>query len=143
MIGRGGAAIAAGAIGATTLGSRPASAQDLLSADRYRNLNPNPLPKPIPGGVPLDPADPVGSLIHWYLPGPTDAVTPIIGLQGMGLDVEPSSITDFDGKTAFAVVAGEVETSDGPQLVEFDVRVMEGQYVAEDGTTNKAAFAFF
>jgi hypothetical protein len=104
---------------------------------------PSPLPKPIPGGVPLDPDDPENSLIHWYLPGPTEAVSPILGLQGMGLDVEASSITDFSGKTAFAIVSGEAQTNDGDTLqVEMDVRVMQGRYVGEDGAEHNSIFAF-
>ncbi|MFW2384116.1 MAG: hypothetical protein ACN4GZ_20355 [Acidimicrobiales bacterium] len=105
--------------------------------------HPSPLPRPIPGGVPLDPEDPENSLIHWYLPGPTDAVSPILGLQGMGLDVEASSITDFQGEVAFAIVSGEAQTSNNETLqVEFDVRVMEGRYVGEDGNEHNSIFAF-
>ena len=105
--------------------------------------HPSALPKPIPGGVPLDPDDPENSLIHWYLPGPTDAVSPILGLQGMGLDVEGSSITDFQGKVAFAIMSGEAVTNDNETLqVEFDVRVMQGRYIGEDGNEHNSIFAF-
>ncbi len=85
-------------------------------------------------------------IIHFFLPGPEDAVTPIIGLHGMGLDVEPSTLTDFKGFTAFAVLAGRqaAEGSDGKTYdVEFDLRVMEGEYIAADGSHQRGAFAFF
>lgn len=130
----GGAAVAAGAAG--TLGlPGPAGASSVGRAA--------PLPKPIPGGVPADPADPTSPFLHFFLPGPTDAVTPIIGLEGMGLDVESSLITDFHGDVAFAVVAGEALGNDGNTYgVEFDVRVMSGTYIAENGTQRWAKFAF-
>jgi hypothetical protein len=81
--------------------------------------------------------------IHWWLPGPTDASTPIIGLEGFGLDDDPSTITDFDGVSAFAVVAGKVKGTDGELYdCEFDVRAMKGAYVGEDGKKRHGAFAF-
>jgi hypothetical protein len=62
----------------------------------------------------------------------------------MGLDVEPSTITNFTGFTAFAVLAGQAEGSDGKIYnVEFDLRVMEGEYVAEDESLQQGTFAFF
>ena len=80
--------------------------------------------------------------IHWFLPGPDGATTPIIGLPAMGLNVEPSTLTDFDGYTAFAVVSGEAEGSDGNNYgVEFDVRVMQGKYRV-DSKTYHGTFAF-
>ena len=100
-----------------------------------------PLPKPISGG--FDSGDPNVGFVHLFLPGPTDAVTPVLGLQGEGLDVEPSTITDFEGFTAFAVLAGEARANDGNTYpVELDVRVMEGKYIAENGKTANGAFAF-
>lgn len=101
----------------------------------------NPLPKPIPGGV--DSGDPNVGFIHWFLPGPVGSTTPVLGLPGMGLDVEPNTITDFRGFIAYAVLAGEAVGSDGKTYpCEFDVRAMVGDYVAEDGTEQYAAFAF-
>lgn len=98
-------------------------------------------PKPIPGGV--DSGDPNVGFIHWWLPGPTDATSPILGLGGMGLDVDPSTITDFKGVSAMAIVAGTVRDQDGnPYDCEFDVRAMKGRYVAEDGHERSGAFAF-
>lgn len=98
-----------------------------------------PIPRPIPGGID---APPVG-LIHWWLPGPPDAVTPVIGLPGFGLDVDPSTITDFNGYTAYAVVAGESTSSTGAtHPTEMDVRVMDGVYLDETGTRREGAYAF-
>lgn len=98
-----------------------------------------PAPNPIPGGID---APPVG-FIHWWLPGPEDATTPFIGIPGFGLDVDPSTMTDFDGFSAMAVVAGEAHGSDGNMYnCEFDVRVMAGRYRAEDGSMQQGAFAF-
>lgn len=98
-------------------------------------------PKPIPGGV--DSGDPNVGFINWWLPGPTDATTPILGLGGFGLDVDPSTITDFEGVSAMAVVAGTVRDGDGnPFDCEFDVRAMKGRYVGTDGVERKGAFAF-
>lgn len=82
--------------------------------------------------------------VHIFLPGPTDATTPFLGLPGEGLDVEPSTITDFRGRTAFAVLSGRARGNDGKNYnVEFDVRVIEGRYVAADGSRNYGAFGFF
>jgi len=127
-----GAATIAGSIGTVGL-ARKASAAELQRA--------RPAPVPIPGGV--DVGEPVG-LIHWFLPGPEGSVTPFNGLEGMGLDVEPSSLTDFQGFNAYAVISGQAEGSDGKIYnVEFDVRVMEGEYIAEDGSAQHGVFGFF
>lgn len=102
-----------------------------------------PAPTPIPGGTEVGLPPPL-DFIHFFLPGPTDATTPILGLPGEGLDVEPSTITDFRGRTAFAVLSGRARGDDGQTYdVEFDVRVMEGIYVAEDGSRHRGAFGFF
>jgi hypothetical protein len=62
----------------------------------------------------------------------------------MGLDVEPSTMTNFKGFTAFTVLGGQAEGSDGKTYnVESDLRVMEGEYVAEDGSRQQGTFAFF
>lgn len=133
--------VGAGAAGAATAvssaaGILPAGA----SVDRFAGPASG-LPRPIPGGV--DSGDPRVGFIHWFLPGPTTATTPVLGLGGMGLDVEPSTITDFEGFVAYAVLAGEAEASDGNTYpCEFDVRVMDGRYIADDGNEYEAAFAF-
>ena len=131
-----GAAAAAGSMGGLGI-ARPASAKTGLQ----RALA---VPSPIPGGVEGIPGHPVLDFIHWFLPGPTDATTPFNGLPGFGLDVEPSLIIDYKGVTAFAVLSGRARGSDGnPYNVEFDVRVMEGEYVAADGSHQRGAFGFF
>jgi hypothetical protein len=127
-----GAATIAGSLGAIGRAS-PVSAVELRRA--------RPVPSPIPGGV--DAGEPVG-LIHWFLPGVEGTATPFAGLPGMGLDVEPSTLTDFQGYTAYAVISGQAEGSDGKIYnVEFDVRVMEGDYIAEDGSAQNGVFGFF
>jgi hypothetical protein len=62
----------------------------------------------------------------------------------MGLDVDPSLLTDFQGFSTFAVIAGQAVGSDGKVYnVEFDVRVMEGEYIAENGSRQHGVFGFF
>jgi len=98
-----------------------------------------PAPKPIPGGIQI----PGGPLIHVFVPGPPDVTLPFSGLQLMGLDVEPSVITDYRGFTALAYVAGTATGSDGRQYnLEADMRAMEGTYVAADGSRQRGLFAF-
>lgn len=127
-----GAAAVVGSIGTVGL-ARSASARGLGRA--------MPAPAPIPGGTDTGP---LLGFIHWFLPGPTDAVTPFNNLPGFGLDVEPSTLTNFKGFTAYSVISGQAKGSDGkPYNVEFDVRVMEGEYIAEDGSRNRGTFGFF
>ena len=61
-----------------------------------------PPPKPIPGGLQI----PGGPFIHVFLPGPSSVTLPFSGSQLMGLNVEPSTITDFSGTTAVAMLVG-------------------------------------
>ena len=130
-LGLGGAAVAGGAL-ATVAG--PLSPAAGHSTDPLVGL-----PKPSPGGID---APPIG-FIHWYIPGPDGATTPILGIPSGGLDAEPSTITDFRGTTAFAILVGDVVASDGRDyLLEMDVRVMEGEYLDENGDLFEAAFAF-
>lgn len=129
-----GAVTVAGSLGAVGLAKTVGSAS---AAGMNRAL---PAPSPIPGGVD---APPVG-LIHWWLPGPEGSATQYIGLPGMGLDVDPSLLTDFQGFSTFAVIAGQAVGSDGKVYnVEFDVRVMEGEYIAENGSRQHGVFGFF
>ncbi len=132
-----GAAVAAGSLAPAAF-ARPAHASAHGAA-----LLGGPLPKPIaatvPSGVPVAPFD----IIHWLLPGPEGSATPLLGLPGFGLDVDPSTVTDFHGFTAYAVVAGGGVGSDGNAYdVEFDIRVMSGEFVAEDGGTHEGTFGF-
>lgn len=127
---------AAGAIATTTaVTASPAGAASTLPPAV-------PVPEPIPGGFLLDPADPA-SIIHFLLPGPPGATTQMFGFAAEGLDVDPSTMTNFSGNHAFAVLAGEASGSDGNTYnVEFDVRIYSGQYIAADGVERDAAFAF-
>ena len=100
-----------------------------------------PTPEPIPGGLPIG-LPPPYDLIHIFLPGPTDVTLPFSGLQLMGLDVEPSTITDFNGSTALAFLVGTATGSDGAEYnLEADIRAFKGDYVAADGSTVRAAFS--
>jgi hypothetical protein len=97
-----------------------------------------PAPTPIPGGIQI----PDGPLIHTFLPGPEDVTLPFTGLTLQGLDVEPSVITDYRGVTALAYHVGTATGSDGKRYdLETDVRVMDGSYVAEDGSRRRGLFA--
>ena len=79
---------------------------------------------------------PIPASRHIFAPGPRS--------QGlMGLQVEPSSITDFQGTVALAYLSGTA-TDGGGQHYELavDLRLMSGDYVAMDGSTRTGAFAF-
>lgn len=96
-----------------------------------------PLPKPIPGG--LDP----GANVHAFVPGPPTITLPFSGLTLQGLDVEPSTITDFRGRTALAYIMGEAKGSDGVTYgLEADIRAFEGEYSDANGAMARGAFAF-
>jgi len=87
-------------------------------------------PVPIPGGIDIPP------LIHVFAPGPTE-----LGL--MGTDVEPSTITNFNGLAGYAVFAGSATDADGkPYDAVLDMRVFDGVYVAADGSHHRGAFGF-
>lgn len=130
---------ALGAASAVTAGGVVTAGQ----ADAARIQRALPIPKPIGSRVPSGLPEPLAQEIAFALPGPLGATTPVIGLEAMGLDIEPSTIGDFTGFTAFAVVAGEARASDGNLYpLEFDVRAMKGRYIAEDGTEQRAEFAF-
>ena len=90
-------------------------------------------PKPIPGGFVPFPGAP---FIHVFAPGPTD-----LGL--MGEDVDPSTITNFNGLAAYAVFAGGATDADGNAYdAVLDMRVFDGVYRSADGTTHRGAFGF-
>jgi hypothetical protein len=89
-------------------------------------------PVPIPGGIQI----PGGPLIHVFAPGPED-----LGFQG--LDVEPSTITDFTGSSAIAYPAGTATDADGNTYTMFnDMRVFVGTYRAADGVVRHGTFVF-
>jgi hypothetical protein len=85
-------------------------------------------PTPIPGGF--------APGVHVFAPGPTD-----FGLQG--LNVEPGTITDFNGFAAIGYFAGTAVGSDGVTYDMLnDMRVEKGTYVAADGSIRTGTFAF-
>jgi hypothetical protein len=97
-----------------------------------------PAPKPIPGGTQI----PNGPLLHVFLPGPPNITLPFTGLTLEGLNVEPSTITDFNGFTALAYIVGSARGSDGRNYdLEVDLRVFEGRYVGETGARSEGTFA--
>ncbi len=60
-----------------------------------------------------------------------------------GLDVDPSAITDFRGKTAIAYHVGSAVGDDGTKYdLETDIRAYEGKYVDAGGSTHRGTFAF-
>jgi hypothetical protein len=131
LLAGGGAAAVVGSVGTVGL-ANPEAAMELLRV--------KPAPSPIPGGIEVPPL----GFIHAFVPGPEGSSTPFAGIPGMGLDVEPSTITNFEGFTVFAVLSGQAEGSDGKTYnVEFDVRVMQGEYIAEDRSRQRGTFGFF
>jgi len=79
---------------------------------------------------------PVPGIDHIFAPGPRS-----LGLPG--LDVNPSSIGDFDGKVALAYVKGHAAGGDGSRFdMANDMRIMSGTYLAADGSRHLGAFAF-
>ena len=141
-----GAAAAVGSMSAAGL-ARPAQAAVAGNRKHFASYiprvnSPKPIPQVVPTGLPADAAP--FDQIHWLLPGPAGATTQILLLEAFGLDVDPSTITDFKGYTAYAVVAGKATDGDGAGYdVEVDVRVMQGHYVGEDGRTHYGTFGFF
>jgi hypothetical protein len=100
--------------------------------------DPLPAPRPIPGGTQV----PNGPLVHIFLPGPTNVTLPFTGLPLEGLDVEPSTITDFRGFTALAYTVGSARGNDGRRFnLECDMRMFDGTYVAETGARREGTFA--
>lgn len=136
LVGAGTAAVVS-TVGAVGLAS---SASEIELPSAKPTLSPLPVPSPIPGGIDVPPV----GFIHGFVPGPEGSSTPFAEIPGMGLDVEPSTFTNFKGFTAFAVLSGQATGSDGKIYnVEFDVRVMEGEYVAEDRSHHRGTFGFF
>ena len=85
-------------------------------------------PVPIPGG--LAPG------LHLWLPGPVP-----FGFQGE--NVEPNTITNFQGFAAIAYLTGVATGSDGNTYEQFhDMRVYSGNYLTADGTHHSGTFAF-
>lgn len=90
-------------------------------------------PVPIPGGFVPFPGAP---FIHVLAPGPAD-------LGFMGEDVEPNTITNFQGFSALAYIGGTATDADGNTYAMFnDMRVFQGTYISADGSVLHGTFAF-
>jgi hypothetical protein len=88
-----------------------------------------PAPSPIPGGIDLAP----GFVIHVFAPGDPGVTLPFTGITLQGVDVEPSTITDFRGSSAVAYHVGTARASDGKTYnLETDIRAFEGEYIVND-----------
>jgi hypothetical protein len=125
---------AAGTVtGATVAGlARPSPSIAAPSASRV-----SPVPNPIPGGLELAP----GFVIHVFPPGDPTVTLPFSGLTPAGFDVEPGTLTDFNGSAAVAYHVGTARGSDGTTYnLETDIRAFEGEYVV-DGAVHRGAFA--
>ncbi|MGH2547175.1 MAG: hypothetical protein ACRDHJ_09905 [Actinomycetota bacterium] len=130
----------AGAVAGATLASSVAWPR-VAVADDEPKLRLLPPPKPIPGGLPIG-LPPPYDFIHIFLPGPETVTLPLSGLTLMGLNVEPSTITDLMGATALAYIIGTATGTDGVEYgLEADIRAFEGKYFAADGSTNRGTFA--
>lgn len=81
-------------------------------------------PVPIPGGF------------HFFSPGP-------LRLGYAGLNVEASTITNFQGEVALAYLTGTARSGTGENfLLGADMRVFRGDYVAADGISRRGVFGF-
>ena len=123
---------AAGSVGASLALPSTTSATTNPSSLRRRLR----LPTPIPGGIELAP----GNVIHVFAPGDPSVTLPFTGIILQGLDVEPSTITDFKGSTAVAFHVGTARANDGTTYnLETDIRAFEGEYLSE-GKVHRGAF---
>jgi hypothetical protein len=126
----------AGTVTGGTLGlawASPAGATPSLTSKRRSS----PAPNPIPGGIELAP----GVVIHVFGPGDPSVTLPFTGITLQGLDVEPSTLTDFNGSSALAFHVGRARASDGRTYnLETDIRAFEGEYLV-DGEVHRGSFA--
>ena len=84
-------------------------------------------PVPIPGGT---------QGFHAFAPGPRR-----LGL--MGLNVEPGTITNFQGDVALAYLIGTATAGDGHAFsLQTDMRLMRGEFVSADGVHRQGVFGF-
>lgn len=82
-----------------------------------------------------------GFVIHVFGAGDPAVTLPFTGITLQGLDVEPSTITDFNGSTALAYHVGSARASDGRTYnLETDIRAFDGEYVV-DGVSRHGSFA--
>jgi len=88
-------------------------------------------PVPIPGG---DVVPPLGGAVHLFFPGPTS-------IGDDGFDIEPSTITNFQGFTGVAMLAGTATDGKGNSFtLGSDIRVSQGEYVSADGRHHRGTF---
>jgi len=94
-------------------------------------------PVPIPGGIETGLPPPNGPVIHVFAPGPTE-------FGFMGLDIEPNTITNFDGFAAMAYLNGTAVDAGGKTLAIglSDMRVFQGSYRTADGSLAHGTFVF-
>ena len=94
-------------------------------------------PVPIAGGIQTGLPSPYGPVLHVLAPGPTE-------LGFMGIDVEPNTITNFDGFVAMGHFNGTVRDPDGNDydLGDSGIRVFQGSYRSTDGSTHRGTFVF-
>jgi hypothetical protein len=98
-----------------------------------------PPPKPIPGGFQV----PGGPLFHVFGPGDPSITLPFSHNPLGGFDVDPTTITDFDGVSAVAFHVGTATARDGTKYnLETDTRAFKGTYVDGTGTRRFGTFAF-
>lgn len=131
------------AAGATALTLGPGVSSRAFAHDDDDHQT-RPAPKPIPGGSDLSGFGlvPPYDFIHTFGPGQEGIVLPFTGVVLQGLNVEPGTITDFEGVSAVAYHVGRARGSDGHTYnLETDFRVMDGRYVAVDGSTRRGTFA--
>ena len=129
-------AVAAGVVTSVSPGRASEDSSELLHSRKHVQP-PLPEPKPIPGGT----AFPPDIFIHeLFPPGDDHASFTLVTLQG--LNVEPSTITDFKGVTVLAYHVGSATGSDGNTYdLETDIRVMQGDYIALNGEQQEGTFA--
>jgi hypothetical protein len=132
-------AIVQGAVGTVAgLAAGVSAPEAALAGDHDSRELPVP-PEPIPGGIELAP----GQVIHVWAPGPTDVTLPFTGTPLQGLDVEPTTIHDFNGFSAVAFHTGTARGRDGTRYdLETDLRAFHGTYIDRTGRRRFGTFGF-
>ena len=128
---------AAGTVTGAGVASLAWPAPSTAAGQQPARRRPRPAPTPIPGGIELAP----GVVIHVFGPGDPNVTLPFTGITLQGFDVEPSTITDFNGVSAVAYHAGTARASDGTIYnLETDIRAFDGEHVV-DGEARRGSFA--
>jgi len=115
----GAAGLTGTAVGGSWLAAPAASAQPAHN----RHLS-TAAARHIPGGFQLAPG---GEVFHVFFPG----------------EGEPSTITDFKGTVAAAVIDGRGTGANAARAFEVDVRFMDGTFIGLDGRQSVGTFAFY